>query len=178
MKMPQFRDWLTRGSSRKLGRQGGQLPEMLFWTSLQPSVIFRSSQRHLSSYPPSKILAKGPAPSADSACSPKAGWTQVRELSLLICKLETTDLPLGATVRMEKVRSAVRPAWRTFLAATPRLTPRYGLHNTGQGMQSVKLYQMEKTFLQSFKHFIWCVFANSPNPEMLSAVFSSQREVL
>lgn len=178
MKRPQFRDWLTRGSSRKLGRQGGQLPETLFWTSLQPSVIFHSSQRHLSSYPPSKTPAKGPAPSADSACSPKAGWTQVRELSLLIHELETTDLPLRATVRKEKVTSAVRPAWGTFLAGGPISLHSLDFNNTGRGMQSVKLYQMEKMFLQSFKHFVWCVFANSLHPEMLSAVFFYQREVL
>lgn len=40
MKVTQVRDLLTHRSSRKPSRQGSQLPETLFWPSLQPSVIF------------------------------------------------------------------------------------------------------------------------------------------
>lgn len=43
--MSQFRAWLILGSSRKPSGQGSQLPEMLFWTSSQPSVMSHSSQK-------------------------------------------------------------------------------------------------------------------------------------
>lgn len=189
MKMSQFETGPHTEASGKLGRQGGQLPETLFWTSLQPSLIFRARQRHLSSYPPSKILAKGPAPSADGVFPPKAGRTQGRDplgaQPSSPRNLGTTDLALAATVRTEKVTR-----WRPRCAQSggrsyqplplPAPASLHGLdvNDTGQGMQSAKPYQMEKMCLQSFQHFIRCVSANSPNPEMLSAVFSYRRDVL
>lgn len=147
-------------------------------------MIFHSSQRHLSSYPPSKTPAKNPAPSIDRACSPKAGWTQVRDpLGAQPSHPRTGNNRSTSRSNCEDGKGGIHsaPSVGDILSrCPPSPASLHGLdfNNTGLGMLSGKLHQMEKTFLQSFKHFIWRGFSNSPNPDMLSAVFSYQRKVL
>lgn len=120
MKVPQFRDWLTHGSFRKPSGHGSQLPETLFWTSLQPSGIhslkpknillytFKESCKRLSSFHRQLLLSEG---------LPDPGQGSSRSLCLLIHELETGSIS-GATVRTEKGKVHGTPSTGAILAGS------------------------------------------------------------
>lgn len=150
---------------------------------MQPSVIILHKPK-ISFLMASKIILQKLQLLPRAALAPQKGLLDTshqlsQSLSLLTCEPKTTDLPLRETMGLKEATqssySQHEGPQQAPLISLLRLDLNGSSHKAGNQQKFIK---KDIFTVLIFKHFIRCVFPNSPDSEMSPAFLSCQKDLI